>query len=715
MKPRWTAASMGVVALAAAMLPMVANAAPLPAPSPNTPTADAVVDQPVFSWAAVDDAKHYEIEVALDDQFVTVTDPGDEQNLRVVHGTTYVPTYTYTAKTHYWHVRAVSQSGSRGLWSETREFTRRWTNDDEPAGTEQDIPASRVENFGTLTGDLTPPLNEIGFVWDAVPGASLYQVQFSSQSYFPDESSVICETPHRYLAPYFDSPGYKRRDPFTSCEVNSPVPPEWTDAEWSRVAVDSPTVTVVGSAQVGDRILVEYLSGSTVIGSASVQVLSITPGSDGVDATFTIPATGAPDGLTEGQLRWYKPELRFTAGGTYFARVRAVDNPVMVDYPNLPSEPRVYGLWSDQRRETDEVTPGPLSFTPDPSVGTEPIDLPVVPDEQQVSGTDLQVLSWPAAVDAVAYRVIIALDRDFTNRVGEYFTRSRYFVPDETYDDNGPAHSYYWFATPCVDADTCEVPDRLAINTSTYVGRFAKRSTPVTDLSATAADTQANVVLRWGDDLSAARALDSADTPGGVTSYDVQFTTGDWEDATTVTTDNLAYSTAEAAPLPSGTYAWRVRPHDGQDVPLAWAYGTDFTIVKPTEPDPTESPSTPGSSPSPSSSTEAPGPVPEYQAPPPADGAVNDLPPEKPGKPTVRRSGRKYVRVRWQASEELGSPVTRYLIYRSKDSSNFSVVKRTTSRTVRVKAAKKKTYWFYVVADSEAGRSDRSSITKYPK
>ena len=207
MKPRWTAASMGVVALAAAMLPMVANAAPLPAPSPTIPSAEAVVDQPVFSWAPVDDAKHYEIEVALDDQFVTVTDPGDEQNLRVVHGTTYVPTYTYTAKTHYWHVRAVSQSGSRGLWSETREFTRRWTNDDEPAGTEQDIPASRVENFGTLTGDLTPPLNEIGFVWDAVPGASLYQVQFSSQSYFPDESSVICETPHRYLAPYFDSPG----------------------------------------------------------------------------------------------------------------------------------------------------------------------------------------------------------------------------------------------------------------------------------------------------------------------------------------------------------------------------------------------------------------------------------------------------------------------------------------------------------------------------
>jgi hypothetical protein len=54
-------------------------------------------------------------------------------------------------------------------------------------------------------------------------------------------------------------------------------------------------------------------------------------------------------------------------------------------------------------------------------------------------------------------------------------------------------------------------------------------------------------------------------------------------------------------------------------------------------------------------------------------------------------------------------------VYRSKDGTTFSVVTRTTSRTVRVKASKKKTYWFYVVADSEAGRSGRSSVTKYPK
>ena len=75
MKPRWTGATLLAAAFALALLPMTANAAPLPAPAPLSPTAGATVDQPVFSWQPVDGAASYEIEVALDDQFVTVTDP----------------------------------------------------------------------------------------------------------------------------------------------------------------------------------------------------------------------------------------------------------------------------------------------------------------------------------------------------------------------------------------------------------------------------------------------------------------------------------------------------------------------------------------------------------------------------------------------------------------------------------------------------------------
>ena len=173
-----------------------------------------------------------------------------------------------------------------------------------------------------------------------------------------------------------------------------------------------------------------------------------------------------------------------------------------------------------------------------------------------------------------AYRVVvIALDRDFTNRVAEYRTRGAVFVPPETHDDNGPAGTYYWFAMPCrydpLDPSQSEVKCRLAdsaaINDLRYVGRFSKRSEPVLDLTATTFDDDQNVLLRWGDALTSARGECPASTPGGVENYQIQFTTGTWAGSANVETDNLAYSTA-VAPLP-GEYRWRVRPLDGQTVP----------------------------------------------------------------------------------------------------------------------------------------------------
>ncbi len=184
MKPRWTGAAI-VAAMAFALLPMAASAAPLPAPAPTTPTAGATVDQPVFSWAPVDGAAKYEIEVALDDQFVTVTDPPlptdpvEDPQPRPVNGTTYVPTFSYSAKTHYWHVRAVAADGTEGEWSSFRTFTRRWTNEDEAAGVALASPASRVENVRLVSGGQSPPLNRIALTWDAVPSASYYEVDIS--------------------------------------------------------------------------------------------------------------------------------------------------------------------------------------------------------------------------------------------------------------------------------------------------------------------------------------------------------------------------------------------------------------------------------------------------------------------------------------------------------------------------------------------------------
>jgi hypothetical protein len=725
MKPRWTAA-VGVAVLAVALLPMVASATTLPAPAPSTPTAGATVDQPLFTWTAVDGAHHYEIEVALDDQFVTVADPGDEVEPRLVHGTAYAPTLTYTAKTHYWHVRAVAADGTKGTWSAAREFTRRWTNDDEPSGDEQLSPSSRVSNFRLKDGDDTPSLDRVMFEWGAVPGASLYELEISKSSSFTagGDDSIICKTPHRQITPYVAGQ-YILRGEFSECAVNSPFPPEWIKARWDRAADDS-EIEIRGEGVVaGDYVVVQYLDPfGDIVGTYTQRVTSVHVAEGSTDYSFFTVSDRSGSLDESGKVLWHKPELRLEAGGTYYARVRAVDGPTGTDYP-AP----VYGIWSDQAAERGETAPGPLAFTPtEPNATGGDLSLPVTPTELSSSSTDVPLLSWQPVQGAGAYLVSVAIDRDFTTQVGSYLTRSHIFVPNETYDDYGPGQHYYWFATPCVldqpDEDTvsCDVPDRLAINNPTYVGRFSKRSTPVTGMSATSRDTQTNALLRWGDALTAAQALDASYTPGGVEKYEVQITDGAWTDAVSVMTDNLAYSTAAGDPLPSGSYHWRVRPYDGQGVPLAWATGTDFTIVQPDDPDPEPSPTQ--STPNPGSSTPgglptdppaSSGPPPTYQAPPADDGTAAEIPPDVPGKPGVKRSGKKYLRVHWRASEELGSPVSQYLVYRSTNGSSFSVVKRTTSTTVRVKASRKKSYWFYVVADSEAGRSARSSTTKFPK
>jgi hypothetical protein len=74
---------------------------------------------------------------------------------------------------------------------------------------------------------------------------------------------------------------------------------------------------------------------------------------------------------------------------------------------------------------------------------------------------------------------------------------------------------------------------------------------------------------------------------------------------------------------------------------------------------------------------------------------------------------KRRVRVHWRESEELGQPVSAYLVYRSTNGASFKRVRSTTSQTTRIKAKRGRTYWFYVIADSDAGRSGQSLTTRF--
>ncbi len=195
------ATSIGIVVLAfiVSLLPQAAWSVAPPAPTPLSPTAASVVDQPLFSWSAVAGADSYQLQVALDEDFLTMTDPldGTEFDVIEVQGTVYIPTFSYSAKTHYWRVRAVDNN-TAGDWSPVTAFTRRWTNDDEATGVATGQPASRVENVELVDGTAA---NRIAITWDPVPGASGYEVQISEDDTFQNTASPACTTPHTTLTP----------------------------------------------------------------------------------------------------------------------------------------------------------------------------------------------------------------------------------------------------------------------------------------------------------------------------------------------------------------------------------------------------------------------------------------------------------------------------------------------------------------------------------
>jgi hypothetical protein len=393
-------------------------------------------------------------------------------------------------------------------------------------------------------------------------------------------------------------------------------------------------------------------------------------------------APSDPDSVAQ----YFKTGLPIEAGETYFARVRAVDEPTTGDYPATP----VYSMWSNERREAYEPPGSYLFFTPtDPTPGTGSSLAPVIPRDADLAGTDVPVLRWRPLPGADAYRVVIALDRDFTDRVATYWTRNTVFVPPEVYDDNGPNGKYHWFAGPCWYTSVeeqeveCLAAEDYAINDPRYVGRFSKKSAPIADLQHSAIDDGTNVLLRWADALTAAKAKPSAQTPGGVSAYEVQMSDGDWKNAVSITTDNLAYSTSLKTLAPA-TYQWRVRPLDGQKVPLAWSYGAPFTIVR--------------------------GPL--YTPPRPTKRSPK-LIPGRPGKPRVRAVTRRKLRVAWRHSEAFGAAVRTYKVYRSVNAGPYRRVAATSKAKLRLRAKRGKVYRFYIVADSNAGPGKRSATTRF--
>jgi hypothetical protein len=147
---------------------------PFKAPSSLSPADKAATAEiaPALNWDAVNNADHYEIQIADSEDGVA-----DAVILSTTAGTgsttaTFTPS-EYPSYFSFWRVRAVDSSGANGGWSSIQAITIGWGS----------LPVT-ISGPGTVTTGSTEPSvttdDTPEFTWDAVNGAVKYELQLAT-------------------------------------------------------------------------------------------------------------------------------------------------------------------------------------------------------------------------------------------------------------------------------------------------------------------------------------------------------------------------------------------------------------------------------------------------------------------------------------------------------------------------------------------------------
>lgn len=155
---------------------------PLPDVTIVAPKNLAPVEDVELDWNPRPGAAWYQVEVATDDDFVSII---DEQTK--VLGTNYSPAKTYDNGAYFWRVRGVDTNGNVSPWPDTfGSFTREWP--DTPATV---FPA----DAGTSSLDLAPQeFNEAPyFQWTPVQHATQYEIQIGTDENFSPGTYDTCQ------------------------------------------------------------------------------------------------------------------------------------------------------------------------------------------------------------------------------------------------------------------------------------------------------------------------------------------------------------------------------------------------------------------------------------------------------------------------------------------------------------------------------------------
>jgi hypothetical protein len=133
------------------------------------------VFDPQFMWGPVSGAKGYEVEINSSSSWASGSrvccDDISFMEQMTTYGTSYSPPLVLFNNAYYWRVRAIDASGNAGAWAAGPSFTKAFANS----------PSGDVQNLRLVDSNLDvlapgSPTDTPIVLWDAVPGASSYQV-----------------------------------------------------------------------------------------------------------------------------------------------------------------------------------------------------------------------------------------------------------------------------------------------------------------------------------------------------------------------------------------------------------------------------------------------------------------------------------------------------------------------------------------------------------
>src|SRR6266540_3939316 len=556
-----------LAALAAAALAVAAPAqGALTAPVPLNPGPGAVVETlPAFAWAPVAGADSYEFQVAADQNFNSPV-LGRGEGSFATRNTRATLKKTLPNGTYWWRVRATNKAGDASAWTAPRSIRKFWTATPSSLTPGSGFPftfpgdpisvgwtpvpyaasymfslasdpglANIVMNSGqpletwatnvapafTLRPSVTTPhvtdlvaANEFfapQFSWDAVPGATKYEVEVNSSVDFAPGSKVCCSqlTVSTSLAPtvVFRDNTYYWRVRALDAAGNAGVwnqGPNFVKTFDKVPPVTAPSIknlhmrdnladpgTDVDPGTFGYQTNVPVLKWDTVPGASSYLVdvaafngLSCDYGAVGAWRVTTSAPSWTPLGHNWNNVKPYPDAtpMAYDFPGLvlnekYCVRVRARgerDSTLQEVYGDFTSLANAEGWgfqWSGPPAGgacTPTCTPGYL--------GADDYLLPARGTLTRLT----PLVTWRPLSGRQSYFVLVAKDANFSNIVDYAFTQlpaysPRNFIKPTTYSDETTL--YYWAVLPATDFDGGgAVTDPL----SAAASNFQKQSIPPT-------------------------------------------------------------------------------------------------------------------------------------------------------------------------------------------------------------------------------------------